>query len=420
MDTVPDSRVPSQPRRPVAAVFALGGAAFFLLAGYGFVRSASSSLFIEAYGARHLPWVLAMSPVGALAIVFLYGWVLTHLGSRRTLAATTLASGLGLAACYVGVRAGVPLAAAMLYVLREAYIVVLIEQYWSYINSTLSAEQAKRYNGPIAGVASVGAILGSYSLGHFATTLGTAQFVLLAAASALPAAAFGVLAFHLGGEPARPPQEAAPRGHLALSLFRQHRVLPLLLAVIACTQLIAAVLEVAFSDLLEGAFPVMDERSSYLGYFWATINTGAFALQFIVAPLLLPRLSLRHLHVGIPLLHVAAAAALLLHPTLAVGAVAFLLFKAVDYSLFRAGKEVLYIPLPFDARYRAKEVIDAFGYRAAKGGASLALGVAGEVLEVLVGEAAALPLIVFPAIAGATSGVWLVLVRRLLRAPSED
>lgn len=399
-------------RRPVAAVFALGGAAFFLLAGYEFVRGASTSLFIGAYGARQLPWVLALSPLGTLAIVVAYGWVLTRLGSRRTLAVTTLASGLALAACYVGIRSGVPLASGALYVLREAYIVVLIEQYWSYINSTLTTAQAKRFNGPIVGVASVGAILGSYSLGHFATALGTPQFVLLAAASALPAAACGLLAFRLGGEPVRPPSEAAAPGHLGLSLFRRHRVLPLLLAVIACTQLIAAVLDVAFGGLVEAAFPLTDERSSYLGYFWSAVNLGAFGLQFIVAPLLLPRLSLRHLHMGIPLLHVVAAGALLLHPTLAVGAVAFLLFKAVDYSLFRAGKEVLYIPLPFDARYRAKEVIDAFGYRAAKGVTSLGLALAGQV--------AVLPAAIFPLLAVATSGVWLALVTRLLRTPPQD
>ena len=45
---------------------------------------------------------------------------------------------------------------------------------------------------------------------------------------------------------------------------------------------------------------------------------------------------------------------------------AFALFKTIDYSTFRAAKEILYIPLSFDARYRAKEVIDVFGYRFGK------------------------------------------------------
>ncbi|MFH1570485.1 MAG: Npt1/Npt2 family nucleotide transporter, partial [Gemmatimonadota bacterium] len=374
---------------------------------YEFARSASSSLFIKAYGAQRLPWVMALSPVGTLALVYAYGRALTWLGSRRTLAVTTLASGLALAACYLGVQAGFGPAAAALYVLREAYIVVLVEQYWSYIDSTLTAEQAKRHNGRVCGLATAGAILGSDLVGRFATTVGTGSFVLLAAATTLPCALLGLVAFRLGGEPVRAPSEERARGHLGLGLFRQHRVLPVLLAVIACTQLLAAVLELAFSILAADALPITDARTSYFGFFWRAVNVATFVLQFAVAPLLLPRLSLRHLHAGIPLVHVAAAVALLLHPALTVGAAAFLLFKAIDYSLFRAGKEVLYVPLPFDARYRAKEVIDAVGYRASKGATSLALA--------LIGQVVALPAAALPAISAAAAGLWLGLVSRLTR-----
>nr|MDA8132702.1 hypothetical protein [Elusimicrobiota bacterium] len=46
---------------------------------------------------------------------------------------------------------------------------------------------------------------------------------------------------------------------------------------------------------------------------------------------------------------------------------AFLLFKGMDYSIFRASKETLYIPFSYDTRYRAKQVAEAFTYRFAKG-----------------------------------------------------
>jgi AAA family ATP:ADP antiporter len=61
-----------------------------------------------------------------------------------------------------------------------------------------------------------------------------------------------------------------------------------------------------------------------------------------------------------------------------------MVFKGLDYSVFRAAKEILYIPLSFDARYRAKEVIDVFGYRFSKGGSALLVVLgqkAGVVLE---------------------------------------
>jgi ATP/ADP translocase len=91
---------------------------------------------------------------------------------------------------------------------------------------------------------------------------------------------------------------------------------------------------------------------------------------------------------------------------LTTGAAAFTAFKALDYSLFRAAKEMLYIPLSFDARYRAKSVIDAFGYRAAKGGMSGLLAAVGRCSG---GIAAA----AYPLVAIVAAGLWLPLALSL-------
>jgi len=45
----------------------------------------------------------------------------------------------------------------------------------------------------------------------------------------------------------------------------------------------------------------------------------------------------------------------------------------MDYSIFRASKETLYIPFSYDTRYRAKQVADAFTYRFSKGFTAMAL-----------------------------------------------
>ena len=395
-------------RRPLAAAFAIAGAAFFLLAGYEFVRSSSSSLFIDAFGARRLPWVMALSPAGTFLLVYGYGKILAYLGARRTLVATTLLAGGAMAACYAGVASGISLAAGGLYVLREAYIVLVIEQYWSFINSTLSQEQARRVNGPICGVASLGAILGGLTVRSFAETWGTEQFVLLAAVSVAPAALLSWLAYRLGGEPSPTQTEIAQHRVIALPLFRAHRVLPLIFAVIVFTQMISTVLDLSFSFLLEEAHPDKDVRTAYLGGFYAGINSASAVLQFAAAPLLLRFVSLRLIHLSMPLVHIASASLLLVFPSLTVAAGAFLVFKALDYSVFRAAKEILYMPLPFDARYRSKEFIDAFGYRSSKGALSSLIAFAGALVE-------RLPMALFPVAAFLAALSWLLLVWRRLR-----
>jgi AAA family ATP:ADP antiporter len=398
-------------RHPVAASLTIGAAAFFLLCGYEFVRSVSTSLFIDVYGTERLPIVMALSPVGTLALLYGYGWMLSRIGARRTLFLTSILSGLGIAVCYAAIQAGSDLAVGAVYILREAYIVLLIEQYWSFINSTLDGEQARRYNGPICGIASVGAICGGLVVGQVAQSLGSEQLLLFAAVSLAPAALLTLLAYRLGGEPVPTKKEEGGTGALGLEMFRRHRTLVLLAGLVILTQIVSTVLDLRFSGLLEEAMPAKDERTAFLGNFYALLNGVAFILQVGAAPLLLRYLPLRLVHAGIPLIHLLSCAVLLAHPVLVAGAGAYLVFKALDYSVFRAGKEILYIPLPFDARYRSKEVIDAFGYRSSKGGVSGLLAVAGEVVGRLPGG-------VYPILGLVSAGVWLLLVLRLIRPGS--
>lgn len=395
-------------RRRLAAAVAVGAAAFFLLFGYEAVRSASTSLFIASYGAESLPWVMALSPVGTAAMLYGYGLSLTRLGARGTLVATSLASAVVLFLCWAALGLHSGPASALLYVLREAYIVLIIEQYWSFINSTLQPAEAKRVNGPICGIASVGAILGGLMVGRLAPVIGTEPLVLLTAASLLPAAGLGWLAYRMGGTP-RGEGQGARHGALALDLFARHRVLVHVGLLILLTQTVSTVLDLCFNSLLAEAIPLRDERTAYYGNFYALLNGSAFVLQFVLTPLVLAHVRLRHVHMGIPVIHALAALVVLVEPQLITAAAAYIIFKTVDYSLFRAAKELLYMPLPYDARYRAKEVIDAFGYRASKGITSGLVAVAGWV-------AGPVPVVAYPVVAVLAACGWQQVARRATAA----
>lgn len=395
---------------PLAAAFSIGTAGFFLLAGYEFARSASSSLFIASYGADRLPFVMALSPVGTFALMYSYGLLLTWLGPRVTLAVMTVFSGIGLMVCFLMLRADVTWGTGLLFVLREAYIVVLIEQYWSFIDSTLTRAQARRYNGPICGIASLGAIGGGAVVGLFAERFGTEFFVVMAALLALPATAFGLLAYRLGGEP--PDDGLTPsRSQVGWGLFSRYRTLSSLFIIIVSTQVISTALDLHFSLLLEEARPVTDQRTAYLGFFWTGVNVASFVLQFMVAPLLLSRMQPVFVLVLLPVVHVATAGALLVEPSIVTASVAFLVFKSLDYSIFRAAKEILYLPLPFAARYRSKQLIDAFGYRTSKGVTSSAIATAGEGFH--------LPPILYPVVAISACLLWLVMALSRLSEASQ-
>ena len=373
--------------------------AAFLLCGYEFIRSASNTLYKAAYGKERLPVVMALMPLGVLLVLYLYGRVLSRLGPRRTLLWSSLVSGVVIAASTLAVYMGSNLATGALYIFREAYVVLLIEQYWSFINSSLGEDDAKKLNGAITGVASLGAILGGLLVKVLAEPLGTAAMPFFAAAAMLPAALASDLGYKKVGEPEQEPQLGGKRSHLGLRQFTASPLLVLILSLIVVTQVVSTGLGLRFQGILQDAIPHADRQTAFSGGFYAALNAVAAFLQFVVTPLLLRFVSVGAVHIAIPLIHVAACAALTASPSLATAGAAYMIFKGIDYSVFRAAKEILYIPLSFDARYRAKEVIDVFGYRFSKGGCSLLIVLgqrAGLVFEPL-----------YSVVALVAAGVWL-------------
>jgi AAA family ATP:ADP antiporter len=397
----------------VPAMVCISLSAACLVGGYEFARSTVASLFIEAFGTGPMPYAMTMVPVLMVVLIYSYGRILTRLGSLWTLQVSLGFSAAAFGAAYLALRTGSKPAVAAIYVFTEAYIVILVEQFWSFINSTLDQSRAKAFNGPILGGASVGPVLAGLALNRFAAVLGSEQFVLLAGLALLPAAVLAYAAYRLAGEPQ---PSAAERGvgpgPLRLRLILDHKVLLFIAGVVALSQFFAAATNLRLYELLEAAMPNKDARSAYLGSFWAMVNGLAFLMQFVATPLVLRRLPLAAILIGIPLVHTCTAGLMLAHPSLTVAAAALLIFKGIDYSVFRASKELLYIPLPFDARYRAKQVVDAFNYRFSKGAAAGGISLAKSLLGTLPGWA-------YPAISLAAAGAWVAAAVPLARKAQE-
>ncbi|MFT5561284.1 MAG: AAA family ATP:ADP antiporter [Candidatus Azotimanducaceae bacterium] len=402
-------------KRQIQIAALMATAAMFTLAGYEFIRSASTVLFKSAYGAENLPLVMAAMPLVVFVGVALYSRILTQLGPRRTLFVTSLGSGLLIFACYLLVLTGSKTVTPALYLLKELYIVLLIEQYWSYINSSLTSDGAKKLNGPITGIAGIGGAIGGTLVGVTATSWGTETMLLLASLSLIPAALVSNFTYLRYGEPEAPPGEVQS-GQMGWGLFRENKTLAYLLAIVLISQVVSAVLDLKFQGLLSLEFTgSQDEETAFQGKFWGTLNTSVLVLQFLLVPLLMSFVSLRLIHILMPLIHLTAISIAVISPSVITVGIAFFLFKAFDYSLFRASKEVLYVPLGYDERYRAKEIIDVFGYRTGKGVSSVGI-------VVLQKAGVAMGTLYLP-IALLATAAWLALIFPLTRhakATTED
>ncbi len=350
------------------AVFLSGLSAMFLFCGYEFIRSPAESIFIDRFGAGAKPYAIACVPFMMAAMIYGYGRLLSSVGAKRAMAVSMLGSAgfLILAWLLLG-RAGKWLA-FLLLVFKESYVVIISEQYWSFINSVLKDEEGKVFNGPVAGLGALGSLIGGWLLGRFAVGLGTEIFVVFSAFMVLPAAALFWVGYNNAGEPKPSAAEAGgKKGHLHLSILTENRTVLFIAFIIFAAQVVATALDFRFTQLVQDFMPLKDARTAYLGHFWMNVNIFSFSMQFLLTPLLLRYIPRRGILTAIPAVHIVTCLLLFLYPALGLASTAFLLFKGMDYSIFRASKETLYIPFSYDTRYRAKQVAEAFTYRFAKG-----------------------------------------------------
>ncbi len=146
---------------------------------------------------------------------------------------------------------------------------------------------------------------------------------------------------------------------------------------------------------------------------YAVIDAGSLALQLLTVFIL--RI------LGIPLTLLAVPAILgisvvsfLIAPSFAVVSVTKVTSKVMDYSIFRAAKEILYIPLTYTEKTQGKAVIDMMTYRVAKGISAVILTAIG----VKAASAVLSPLMLFLVIAWL--GITVVIVRRYQEAQAEQ
>jgi AAA family ATP:ADP antiporter len=396
-------------RMSIVAAVCIGAAAAFLFCGYEFIRSTANTLLTEeplGYGTTGLPYVMATVPVAILFMVYGYSWLLTRLGPRKTLLVTSLLSGGAIAACYFAISSGNRPARIVLYLVRESYVVLLVAQYWSFLNSRLGTAHAKLLYGPICGVGSLGAIAGAQVVQTYSGTLGVETMLLFGAAAIIPALLCSNLAYAYCGEPAADTDaiEPAPaKDYLALRLFRSNKLLFLLLLVVVLTQLVSTVLDLSYQNSLKLAYPERASRNAEQAGFWKNVGIAAAIGQFAVSPLLLRFASFTAIHIAMPLLNLSACAYALLRPSVQSIGMAYLIFKSLDYAIFGAAKEILYIPFSYDVRYRAKEVIDVWGYRLGKGGTGASIAIL-QSAGIVISAAA------FASIACGGAALWLIAI----------
>ncbi|HEX5031121.1 MAG TPA: hypothetical protein VFX78_06665 [Candidatus Eisenbacteria bacterium] len=397
----------SAPRDTRSFLLAASVAAVAMIAYQVGAKATRDAFFLSMYPVRYLPAMVAVTSAASLALAYGSTRALSAWGPERLIPTAFLVSGL-LMLVEWGVSFVAPgPASILLYAHYGCLGALLVSGFWQFMNERFDPRSAKRQLGRITAAATVGGLLGGFVASQIAGALPlTTMIPILAAFHFVCAAAIARVAstsHPITG--VRGPETPTPREeHL-----NPHAVVartPYIRGLINLV-LLATISEGLIDLVLKGrASLAMSEQGSLLrffAYFYTATSLVTVLVQTSLSRWVLERLgparSAAALPGGVAIASATAAAIPGLGPTIAARAVE----SVLSNSLFRAGYEVLFTPVPQREKRAIKSLADVGTARA---GDIIAAGLAQAVL--LVGlEGRQGTVLLFMASAISTAGFFL-------------
>ncbi len=338
---------------------------FLVIFNYPFVRAASTTIFFEAFGAKSSPvaWLWA---VGFLAVTI---WACNKLQSKfsvqKVFMIASVFSTLVFIGGTLGYLSGNKFLSYAAFIWKEIYIVVQVHLLLAYANTFFKKEDFKLIIGPFGAIGSLGGIGGGLLTSYLSLNFGTNSVMWVGIVLVfIPA-----LTFFFTPTVALAPGEEKKKSPLAsLDTPNVRKYVFYIAAIVALTQFIINIADFKFNLVFETSISESAQRTAYLGHVYSLTNLLTFLFQFLLLPFVLPRVSEKNYHLFIPLSYFVCVLALIMGSGVGLLPVAalFIYFKSADYSIFSAGKEILYQPLTSSQKYGAKYLTDMLVYRFSK------------------------------------------------------
>lgn len=344
---------------------------FLIILAYYLVKPASRSLFLEHADAVQLPYVWTASAVLLLALMPFYQRVLRRFGRLNIVIGTCVLIVALLLVFRVLMRFPSLEVAVGFYILVDVFSVVLVEQFWSLTNSVYRSAEGRRWYGLIASGGLLGGLVGGLTASQLitATPLTTPDLLQVAAGIIVVMIAMTLLLARHGlyhEHPSLSPAQLATSTGSGLRTLRSNTYLALIALMLLLSQIVEPVVEFQFMTLVEQAYPEREARTAYLSEFLSVLSGFALLVNLLATPLV-------HRHLGTiaglmvqPLLLGLSAVAFAFQARLPVAAAMKIADRGLSYSINRASRELLYVPVDPATIYRAKAWIDMVGYRTFK------------------------------------------------------
>jgi AAA family ATP:ADP antiporter len=361
---------------PRTNAWASAATLFMIMAGHTVLETARDSLFLQRLPIQQLPFTYLAIAVAALFAADINGRLRRLLDSRRALSLTLLIAAAGNFGFLPLFKMGLEITPHALYVWVAVAATLATGLFWLMLSELFTVADAKRNYAAISAGGVLGAMVGGGVARVTAETWGDSSLLLVGGSLFVVAAIMTMSACTpretkdvVPAPPTPMPMSKAIRGP-ALRDLRSERYLRRLLFLTLASTVVATMVDYNFkAEVARAVNP--NSLGRFFGTFNAALNAFALVAQFAIAPQLLGRLGVGRSLLVLPGLLVLASAGGLFLPAM-LGALAV---RGTDgslrNSLQRTAAEVLYLPLPAQARARWKMIVDALGQRGGQALASL-------------------------------------------------
>jgi AAA family ATP:ADP antiporter len=357
-------------REELKVVFLMVMYGFLAMTSYYVVKPVRNAVFVERLGAENLPYVYILTAVVVSLVMVVYSRYVHKIGHIALIVGTLLFLASNLFVFRWFLIEETLLASGVFYIWGKLYPLLLVSQFWLVGNLLFTTRQAKRLFGPIGLGLILGGIAGSTFAALTVEAVGS-ENLLFVAAVIVAACAVLVLALkpHMQDREGR---RSSGRlvGKLsgdAVKLLFESPHLRWIAAILFLTILVSTLVDWQLNRAVELFVEGEDAKTQFFGQFFLALNVVSVAIQ-----VLLTSLVLRKFGVGVALLALPAgllisSVGVLLLPVLLTAALVKGTEQAIRYSLDQSTRELLFLPLPTDVKYKVKPLIDLAVYRGGTG-----------------------------------------------------
>ncbi len=343
---------------------------FSLLCAYYIIRPLRDEMGILG-GIKNLPWVFTGTFIVILAMVPLYGWVSSRYPRRQFLPLVYSFFILNLLGFYAlfHFRVFPAQVAQSFFIWVSVFNLFVVSVFWSFMNDIYDKDQAKRLFGSIAAGGTLGALCGPIITTWLAQPLGTHNLLLISAVLLMiPIFCIHNLSLWFKQQPLSQVDNTykAPIGGHWFAGFTLVMRSPYLMGIallILIFSTLSTFLYFQQASIIQDAFSDSGERTSVFAMIDLAVNSLTILIQFFLTGRIVKTLGLAWTLALIPLLLSIGFIILSFSPVITVLIIVQVFRRAGNYSIMRPAREMLYVVLGREEKYKAKNFIDTVVYR---------------------------------------------------------